>query len=101
MEGENQDEHYTLMARLSELERAIFLAGYYKAFLLQHGACMICGACVSGGTRMNCVNKAKSRPGADAMGIDVYQTAHNAGYPVQVVKSRDETTNRFAFILVE
>ena len=99
-----QDEHYDhakLMAELSELEKAIFLAGYYKVFLLQYGSCNLCKNCIAEGSRINCVNKVKSRPGADAMGIDVYQTAHNAGYPIQVVKNHDEITNRFAFVLIE
>jgi predicted metal-binding protein len=99
-----QDGHYDydkLMSRLSELERAIFLAGYYKTFLLQVGSCHLCKDCIANESRVKCVNKIKSRPGADAMGIDVYQTAHNAGYPIQVVKNHDEMTNRFAFMLIE
>jgi hypothetical protein len=35
------------------------------------------------------------------MGIDVYRAAHNAGYPIQVVKDRSELTNRFAFMPIE
>jgi predicted metal-binding protein len=100
MQLKDRDDHYRLMSDLSELERAIFLAGYYKVFLLQYSSCIFCKDCLSEGTRVKCINKIKSRPGADAMGIDVYQTAHNAGYQVQVVKSRDEMTNRFAFLLI-
>jgi predicted metal-binding protein len=101
MRGETQDDHYRVMAGLSELERAVFLAGYYKVFLMQYGSCMFCKECVAKGVRDACVNKAKCRPGADAMGIDIYQTAHNVGYPVQVVKQHDEPTNRFAFLLID
>jgi predicted metal-binding protein len=101
IQSEDRGEHYKLMSRLSELERALFLEGYYKVFLLQYGSCIWCKDCVAEGTRIKCINKMKSRPGADAMGIDIYQTAHNVGYPVQVVKSHTEMTNRFAFILIE
>jgi predicted metal-binding protein len=100
MQSVDNNVHYKLMADLYELERAIFLAGYYKVFLLQYGSCMCCKNCAAEGTRIKCINKIKSRPGADAMGIDIYQTAHNVGYPVQVVKSHDEITNRFAFLLI-
>jgi predicted metal-binding protein len=96
-----RDDHYTLTSRLSELERALFLAGNYRVFLLQYSSCVFCKDCTAEGTRIKCVNKTQCRPGADAMGIDVYQSAHNAGYPVQVVKNHDAPTNRFAFMLIE
>jgi predicted metal-binding protein len=89
------------LIRLYELEREVFLAGYYKVFLLQYSSCLLCKGCPAEGTRSKCINKIKSRPGADAMGIDIYQTAHKVGYPVQVVKSHDESTNRFGFLLID
>jgi predicted metal-binding protein len=98
--SEDKEEHLKRLLRLYELEREIFLAGYYKVFLLQYSSCILCNDCPTEGAREKCVNKSKSRPGADAMGIDIYQTAHNVGYQVQVVKSHDETTNRFGFLLV-
>ncbi|GHV77766.1 hypothetical protein AGMMS49942_25870 [Spirochaetia bacterium] len=55
-------------------------------FSIQYGSCIFCKDCIAEGTRIKCIHKDKSRPGADAMGIDVYQTAHNVGYPIQVVK---------------
>ncbi|MDR1149141.1 MAG: DUF2284 domain-containing protein [Spirochaetaceae bacterium] len=101
IQSEDNEDHLKRLLRLYELEREIFLAGSYKVFLLQCSSCILCNDCLAGGTREKCINKIKSRPGADAMGIDIYQTAHNAGYPVQVVKSHDETTNRFGFLLIE
>jgi predicted metal-binding protein len=64
------------LIRLSELEREVFLAGYYKVFLLQYSSCLLCKDCSAEGTYSKCINKIKSRPGVDAMGIDIYQTAH-------------------------
>jgi predicted metal-binding protein len=101
VQSENGEDELKRLTKLYELERAVFLSGYYKAFLLQYGSCILCKDCPSEGTRAKCVNKIKSRPGADAMGIDIYQTAHNIGYPVQVVKNHDEITNRFGFLLVD
>ncbi|MDR1042767.1 MAG: DUF2284 domain-containing protein [Clostridiales Family XIII bacterium] len=101
IQSEDTKDHLKRLLRLCELERAVFLAGYYKAFLLQYSSCILCKDCTADGARAKCVNKAKARPGADAMGIDVYRTARNAGYPIQVVNSHDETTNRFGFLLVE
>jgi predicted metal-binding protein len=101
IQSENTKGHLKRLLRLYELERAVFLAGYYKAFLLQYSSCLLCKDCTAEGAREKCVNKMKVRPGADAMGIDVYQTAHNAGYPIQVLRSHDEAANRFAFLLVQ
>jgi predicted metal-binding protein len=101
IQSEDNEYYLKLLLRLYELERAVFLAGYYKAFLMQYSSCILCKDCPAEGAREKCVNKMKSRPGADAMGIDIYQTAHNLGYPIRVVKSHDETTNRFGFLLID
>lgn len=83
------------------LERDIFLAGHYKAFVLPHNQCRTCEKCAAGDNRMKCVDKANSRPGPDAMGIDVFATARNAGYSPQVAKTYDDITDRFSFVLIE
>jgi predicted metal-binding protein len=101
MQSVNQNDIKKLMSQLIELERDIFLAGYYKAFLLQFDSCQLCKECVAEDTRIKCINKMMSRPGADAMGIDVYKTAHNVGYPIQVVKNRGDAMNRYAFLLID
>jgi predicted metal-binding protein len=97
----SSEDDLKLLIGLYELEREVFLAGYYKVFLLQYSSCLLCQDCSADGTRSKCINKIKSRPGADAMGIDIYQTAHKVGYPVQVLTSHDENTNRFGFLLID
>jgi len=84
---------------LLELEREVFLAGYYKAFLVSFQSCSECAECQA--NRLDCVNKKLARPGADAMGVDVYATARGIGYPIQVLKNVGETMNRYAFLLLE
>jgi predicted metal-binding protein len=101
MQSEGPDDIKGLMSRLVELERDVFLEGYYKAFLMQFDSCRLCKVCAAEDCRLDCVNKTMSRPGADAMGVDVYQTARNAGYPIQVVKAHGDPMNRYAFLLVE
>jgi predicted metal-binding protein len=85
--------------RLLELEREVFLAGHHKAFLVSFEACSQCVDCVA--NRLECANKKGARPGADALGIDVYATARGVGYPIQVLKNFRETMNRYAFLLIE
>lgn len=87
------------VSRLVKLERELFLSGYYKTLLLSFDACMLCDACA--GNRSECRHPTISRPGADALGIDVYATVRNIGYPIQVVKDYKDITNRYAFMLIE
>jgi predicted metal-binding protein len=101
MQSVDHDDIKKVMLQLVGLERAIFLEGYYKVFLLQFDSCQFCKDCVAEGTRVKCVNKIQTRPGADAMGIDVYKTARDLGYPIQVVKDRGDAMNRYAFLLIE
>jgi predicted metal-binding protein len=85
--------------RLLDLEREVFLSGHHKAFLVSFEACGQCDECAA--NRLECANKKGARPGADALGIDVYGTARAVGYPIQVLKSVHETMNRYAFLMVE
>jgi predicted metal-binding protein len=85
--------------RLLDLEREVFLSGYYKAFLVSFEACSQCAECAA--DREGCKNRKAARPGADAMGIDVYATVRSVGYPIQVLKGYKETMNRYAFLMIE
>ena len=88
-----------IVARLLELERELFLSGYYKTFLISFQSCGSCETCNT--DRTNCRNPKLARPGADALGIDVYATVRRIGYPIQVLKDYDEVMNRYAFLLIE
>jgi len=101
IQSQTKNEKHELMTNLLALEREIFLSGYYKVFLLPHHSCNFCGNCVAGGDRLKCVAKSKCRPSPDAMGIDIFQTARDVGYSLEVVKSIDAATNRFSFILID
>jgi len=84
---------------LCKLEREVFLSGYYKTFLVAFDACGYCENC--SGNRLGCKNPKTARPGADALGIDVYATVRSVGYPIQVLKDYNEAMNRYAFLLIE
>ena len=88
-----------LISKLVKLEKEIFLSGYYKTLLLAFDACMLCDTCT--GNRAECRNPITARPGADAMGVDVYATVRSVGYPIQVVKDYKDVMNRYAFMLIE
>jgi predicted metal-binding protein len=101
VQSQTKDEKHRMMTNLLALEREIFLAGYYKVFLLPHHSCNFCENCVAGVNRIKCVDKSKSRPSPDAMGIDIFQTARGAGYSLEVATTKDSVTNRFSFVLID
>jgi len=59
------------------LEAAAFKEGLKYATALSAGKCTLCEECVGAGNR--CRNPYKARPSMEAMGIDVGETARNAG----------------------
>ena len=83
---------------ISTLEREAFLAGYYKAFAMSAGPCSLCERC---NVQKTCVHTEQARPSMEACGIDVYQTAHTAGYPIEVVKDHTCPENYYGLLLLE
>jgi predicted metal-binding protein len=85
--------------RMLELERAAFLAGFYKAVALFPGDCSLCAECVS--NRADCRNIGSGRPTPEALAVDVYATARKLGFPIKVLTDRTQVMNRYGFLLVE
>lgn len=86
-------------AGLVVLERAVFLAGYQKAFLLFMDSCGLCEKCA--GTRKACKESRSARPTPEAMAVDVFATMRRIGYPIEVLNDYCQAMNRYAFLLVE
>jgi predicted metal-binding protein len=82
----------------AEIERRTFLAGFYKAFAMPQGPCDLCEPCPLEGP---CPHPYEARPSMEACGIDVYETAHRAGFPIEVVTCHEDTPNFFNLLLVE
>ncbi len=83
---------------LAGLERAVFLAGYEKAFLLYMDSCCVCGDCT--GERTTCRAPRVARPSPESMAVDVFQTVSRLGYPIEVCTEYHQQMNRYAFLLV-
>lgn len=81
----------------TKLEREAFLMGYHSAFGLGFSTCFYCDEC----TLEGCIHPKLARPSMEACGIDVYTTVRNAGFNLNVVKSRDEQANFFGLLLVK
>jgi len=80
------------------LEIKIFLDGYYKAWSLGSGPCRLCKEC---DLTTSCKHGFEARPSMEACGIDVFKTARDNGFPIEVVKTHEEERNIFGLILVE
>ena len=85
--------------KLLETERKIFLSGHHKAFLFNQTCCTLCKSC--SGNRADCKDKSHSRPSPESFAVDVFQTARNAGYEINVVGDNPGEINRFAIIVIE
>lgn len=84
---------------LVRLEKEIFWAGFFKAFVLFMDECRFCQDCT--GRRDSCVHKEQARPGPESLAVDVFSTARSVGYPIETLSNYDETMNRYALLMVE
>ena len=85
--------------KLLDLEREVFLSGYYKAFLLFMDSCNLCESCA--GAKEKCNHPKLSRPTPESMGVDVFATVRKIGYPIDVLPEYSEEMNRYALLLIE
>lgn len=80
------------------LEIEIFLDGYYKAWSMGSGPCRLCKEC---DTTDFCRHGYEARPSMEACGIDVFKTARDNGFHIEVVQTQEEERNAYGVILVE
>lgn len=64
-------------ALISDIEREAFNSGNYLSLGLVVGSCKLCDSC---DVKSPCRRPFQARPSMEAMGIDVYKTAKNAGF---------------------
>lgn len=64
---------------ISKIEAAAFNLGYRFAAGFGSGSCKLCDECVAKQPGEPCRHPFKARPSMEAMGIDVFKTAENAG----------------------
>jgi len=69
-----------LHAIVSSVEREAFRKGYYLSLGLVSGHCRLCDTC---NPKSPCKKPLEARPSMEALGIDVYQTAKNAGFKLE------------------
>lgn len=92
------DDHVDITRLAAEMERELFLAGYYKAIAFGSGPCRLCDDCDLEGS---CKHPALARPSMEAAGIDVFQTVRNNGLDIRVVTCPENKADYFALVLVD
>lgn len=85
-------------AKLVQLEREVFTAGFERAFQLFMDSCCFCRDCT--GSRKTCAKPRMARPAPEAMAVDVYTTVRQAGFTINVLADYDQKMDRFAFLMV-
>jgi predicted metal-binding protein len=83
---------------LAELEREAFLRGIYSAWGLSSGRCRLCENCTTNPGK--CRHPEIARPAMEAIGIDVFATALEAGYDMRVMTSKKDAFQRICMILL-
>jgi predicted metal-binding protein len=82
-----------------ELEKQVFLLGYPNALAFSAGPCKLCEDCdVEAGY---CIKPDEARPSMEGCGIDVFETAKNAGYDMKVLTSRDQEYLWYGLLLTK
>ena len=80
------------------LERELFLAGHYKTLGLGAGPCSLCEQCAFDA---GCRHPQQARPAMEASGVDVFKTARQAGFPIDVCRGRDDEEHYYGLVLLK
>lgn len=81
----------------AQIEREIFLAGFYKALGLGGGPCRLCRTCAF---HKGCRHAEEARPAMEACGIDVFATARKHGFVIEVLRDYGQPQHYFGLILI-
>ncbi len=93
-----EERTQSLNAAVVRLEIEIFLDGYYKVWSMGSGPCRLCKECdLTGG----CRHGSEARPSMESCGVDVFKTARDNGFTIEVRRTREEERTVFGLILVE
>jgi predicted metal-binding protein len=92
------DDHHLVNEIVPELEREIFLDGFFKALGFGSGPCRLCDKC---NTRARCKFPYLARPSMEACGIDVFTTVRANGLKIDVVRNERQKGDYYGLILVD
>nr|MDO8133614.1 DUF2284 domain-containing protein [Candidatus Njordarchaeum guaymaensis] len=82
-----------------KIEKQLVLKGYYKAFALEPGVCNRCKECAL--QQGKCRHPKEARPSPESLAIDMFLTAKNAGWNIEVKTDVHQSWTNYALILLE
>jgi predicted metal-binding protein len=80
------------------LEKELFLRGFYKAFGMGAGPCNLCESCAF---EEGCQHPDIARPAMESVGIDVFATARDHGFTINVVRDQNDAQHYFGLVLID
>lgn len=80
-----------------EIEKKMFLDGYYKVIAFGAGKCQRCSKC----SMDQCNFPGDTSPSMEACGIDVFSTVQTNGIDIHPLREKGELQNCFGLILFE
>jgi predicted metal-binding protein len=78
-----------LLSIIEAIEGAAFKKGLRFASGLTGGCCVLCDQCVKDKSTEMCRFPFRARPAMEGVGIDVFQTAEDAGLPIHLSSSKN------------
>ncbi len=85
---------------LIEMEKALFLKNFYKAFALVAGCCDNCESCAAQGGK-ECRNPQTKRPCIEGTGIDVFALVGKYKKNIQTIKDKKKSFESYGLILLD
>jgi predicted metal-binding protein len=85
---------------LLEMEKALFLKNYYKAFALVPGCCTNCDSC-GANKGAKCKNPEHKRPCIEGTGIDVFALVRKYKKNIQTLDDKKKSFESYGLILLE
>jgi predicted metal-binding protein len=90
---EYKELHRSFKLKLLEIVEAVESAAFKKGMRfatgLVGGSCVLCEQCVDDKSSKACRHPFRARPPMEAVGIDVFKTAQNAGLPIHLSSSKN------------
>ena len=83
---------------VNKVEAKAFSMGYRFSAGFIAGSCRLCARCVTVDSDKPCRHPFMARPSMEAMGIDVFQTAMNAGLPFDIPPKKSVILNGLVLI---
>ena len=83
---------------INKVEAQASMLGYRFATGFKAGACKLCPECTVKNSKGVCRHPYQSRPSMEAVGIDVFKTAENAGLPFDIVTKNKAVWNGLILI---